>query len=244
MCHLVANYPNQEIALSAADSFIAGGARFLEIQLPFSDPSADGSAIANASTQTLKKGVSTQDALAFILKIHEKHPHIPIALMSYVSLIFTPGVEIFCAKAKQAGVSFFIIPDLPFDCDENLRESAQKLGIQLIPVAAPSMSEKRLNALLKQNFPFIYAALRRGITGELTVLTEETIHFLKKLKSGGAQILGGFGVADGKTALQISPWVDVVVAGSVFVRLIEQHADDLETLKKALIAKTKELSAL
>ncbi len=244
MCHLVANYPDPKTALTVADSLIQGGARFLEIQLPFSDPSADGTAIANACTQTLKKGLTTQNAFDFILKIHEKHPQIPLALMSYASLIFTPGVEVFCEKAQKAGVSFLIIPDLPFDCDENLRQSAQKVGIQMIPVAAPSMNKTRLNALLNENFPWIYAALRRGITGDFTVLTEETQNFLKNLKSGGAQILGGFGVWDGKTALQIAPFVDGVVAGSVFVKIIENHLNDMEALKESLVNKARELSGV
>ena len=40
--------------------------------------------------------------------------------MIYGSLIYTPGVETFCKRAAEAGVSGMIIPDLPFDYDEIL----------------------------------------------------------------------------------------------------------------------------
>lgn len=241
MSHLVAGFPNEEIALLAAESLIESGATFLEIQLPFSDPSADGKDIANACTQTLLNGFKTQQAFDFIQKIHQKYPFIQLAIMSYASLVFTPGIAHFCQQAQQAGVGFLIVPDLPFDCDENLRQIALQHRIQMIPVAAPSMSCNRINLLLKQNFPIIYAALRRGITGNQTQITQETQNFLKHLKQNHAQILGGFGVSDRTTVQSVAPFVDYVVAGSIFVRIIEQHQNDLKLLQKLLKEKAQEL---
>ncbi|MBP5752599.1 MAG: tryptophan synthase subunit alpha, partial [Treponema sp.] len=144
MSHLVAGYPTTELALTAARSLIKGGADILEIQLPFSDPSADGPAIQTACTTVLENGYKTADGLAFIAKIHSEFPEVPIYLMSYGSLIYTPGVENFCKKAAEAGVKGMIIPDLPFDFDEGLTEACKKNGMINIPVAAPSMSAERL----------------------------------------------------------------------------------------------------
>ena len=53
MSHLVAGYATDEISLEVARSLVKGGADILEIQLPFSDPRADGPAIQTACTEVL-----------------------------------------------------------------------------------------------------------------------------------------------------------------------------------------------
>ena len=165
MSHLVAGYPTDDLAFRAAQALVTGGTSILEIQLPFSDPSADGPLIQTACTQVLARGYKVTDGLAFISKIRKEFPHITIYLMSYGSLIYTPGVANFCKKAAAAGVNGMIIPDLPFDHDEGLTENCRKNGMVNIPVAAPSMAEERLDKLANAGCPYIYAALRPGITG-------------------------------------------------------------------------------
>ena len=114
MAHLVANYPDEQTAFTVAKSLVAGGANILEIQLPFSDPNADGPLIQNACSLTLEKGYKTQDAMNFIKKVHDAFPETTIYIMSYGSLVFTPGVDNFCKQASECGVKGLIIPDLPF----------------------------------------------------------------------------------------------------------------------------------
>ena len=147
MSHLVAGYPTDELSFTAARALVEGGADILEIQLPFSDPSADGPAIQGACTKVLERGYRTADGLAFISKLHQEFPQVKIYLMSYGSLVYTPGIENFCKKAAQAGVTGMIIPDLPFDYDEGLTAACRANGMENIPVAAPSMSQERLSKL-------------------------------------------------------------------------------------------------
>ena len=128
MSHLIAGFPDAETSIAIADALVKGGANILEIQLAFSDPSADGPAIQTASTVALEKGYSTKQGLEVVKKIHERHPETPIYIMTYGSLAFTPGVENFVKMCKDAGVSACIIPDLPFDCDEGLTDACKKHG--------------------------------------------------------------------------------------------------------------------
>ena len=51
MSHLIAGFPDAETSIAIADALVKGGANILEIQLAFSDPSADGPAI-----QAFRKG--------------------------------------------------------------------------------------------------------------------------------------------------------------------------------------------
>ena len=244
MSHLVAGYPTDELAFTAARALVDGGADILEIQLPFSDPSADGPAIQGACTKVLERHYKTADGLAFIAKLHKEFPNIPIYLMSYGSLIYTPGVEAFCKKAADCGVKGMIIPDLPFDFDEGLTAACKANGMVNIPVAAPSMSPERLEKMANAGFPYIYAALRTGITGTETSVDEATLAFIKKVGSGGSKVYGGFGISNGNQSALLGDKVDAVVAGSVFVRLITEHQNDAEALYKAVRSKAAEISHL
>lgn len=223
MAHLVAGYPNDEIAFNAAKALIDGGARILEIQLPFSDPSADGKAIQDACANVLERGYKMYDAFNFIQKINQHYPKIPIFVMTYASLVVTPGIEDFVKKAKNAGVGGLIIPDLPFDNDEGLRDICNKNNIINIPVAAPSMRNDRIQKLLNAKFSYIYTALRSGITGQETTINDETLKFISDIKSNGAKILGGFGISTGEQAKILAPNVYAIVAGSVFVKIIAKY---------------------
>ena len=242
MSHLVAGYPTDESAFTAARALVKGGADILEIQLPFSDPSADGPAIQGACTKVLQRNYRTADGLAFISKLHQEFPKVKIYLMSYGSLVYTPGVENFCKRAAQAGITGMIIPDLPFDNDEGLTAACRANGMENIPVAAPSMSPERLSKLAHAGFPYIYAALRTGITGTNTTIDKNTLDFLEKVKAGGSKVYGGFGISNGEQAKALASAVEAIVAGSVFVKIITENQNDIEKLASAVEAKAKELT--
>ena len=243
MAHLVAGYPTDEIALEAARALVDGGADILEIQLPFSDPSADGPAIQTACTTVLSRKYRTKDGLAFIEKVHTEFPKIPIYLMSYGSLVYTPGLEDFCKRAKESGVSGMIIPDLPFDHDEGLTKACKSNSMENIPVAAPSMSKDRLDKMAKAGFKYIYAALRTGITGSDTKIEDGTINFIKQVSSGGSKVYGGFGISSGSQAKVLAPYVEAIVAGSVFVRTISANSTSKEAVYKSVKEKAEELTS-
>ena len=244
MSHLVAGYPTDELSFTAARALVDGGADILEIQLPFSDPSADGPAIQGACTKVLQRGYKTADGLSFIARLHKEFPQVKIYLMSYGSLIYTPGVENFCRCAAEAGVTGMIIPDLPFDYDEGLTAACRANGMENIPVAAPSMSSERLSKLAHAGFPYIYAALRTGITGTNTKIDENTLQFLNKVSEGGSKVYGGFGISNGEQANALADSVEAIVAGSVFVRLITENQNDKDALYKAVRAKAEELTTI
>lgn len=244
MSHLVAGYPTDEISLTAARALVEGGADILEIQLPFGDPSADGPAIQSACSKVLERGYRTSDGLGLVKKIHAEFPAIPIYLMSYGSLVYTPGVEAFCERAAASGVSGMIIPDLPFDFDEGLTSACRKNGMGNIPVASPSMSDERLAKMATAGFKYIYASLRTGITGSDTKIDDETIAFIKKAAQGNSLIYGGFGISRGEQSKILAPYVEAVVAGSVFVRIITENAGDKDRLFAAVRDKARELSGI
>ena len=69
MTHMVAYYPNRERSIKVAKALLDGGARYLEIQFPFSDPSADGPVIQSACTRALEAGFRVDAGMALVREI-------------------------------------------------------------------------------------------------------------------------------------------------------------------------------
>lgn len=247
MSHQVAGYPDDETCLAAGEALIAGGTKILEVQLAFSDPSADGPAIQNACSTVLARKYTVKQGMAYIAEMRRRHPEIQIFLMTYAALVYRPGVENFVKMAAGSGANGLIVPDLPFDCDEGLTAACKKYGIHNIPVAAPSMTDERLKQMTSRKFEYIYTALRAGITGTKTVVTKEMLDFIDKTSAGGAKILGGFGITGEEQARLIAPHVYAIVAGSVFVNIIrenystEEPKASIPVIQEKIKAKAKEL---
>lgn len=237
MAHLVAGYPTTEIAREAARGLAEGGVSYFEIQFPFSDPSADGKAIQTACAEVLSRGYGIDDCFAFVMELRKTYPAIPLFVMTYANLAYKPGIEAFVARAAAAGASGLIVPDLPFDCDEGLGEACQARGIAAVPVAAPSMSGERIAAMVALKRPYVYAALRAGITGQETVIDEETLGFIRSVSASGAKVLGGFGIRTGLQSKALAPAVHAVVAGSVFVDAIRESAPAGPAAVRAAVGK-------
>ena len=243
MAHLVAGYPTTGISLAAARGLAGGGVSYFEVQLPFSDPSADGTAIQTACAEVLSRGFRLDEGFAFAETLHREYPEIPVFLMTYANLAYKAGIGAFVERAARAGVSGLIIPDLPFDADEGLAASCQRHGLAAVPVAAPSMSPGRVARLVSLGRLYVYAALRSGITGSETVIDGATLAFVRSLETGGARILAGFGVRTGAQARLLAPRVHAVVAGSVFVDLIRESSPGGESaVERAVSAKARELT--
>ena len=243
MAHLVAGYPTDAIAFAAAKGLVEGGVAYLEIQFPFSDPSADGKAIQSACALTLARNYKLSEGFDFVTRLHATYANVPLFIMTYGNLAYRTGIEEFVRRAHTAGASGLIIPDLPFDTDEGLAQACLQYGLTSVPVAAPSMTDTRLAQLKNTHPQFIYAALRAGITGKSTDIDQHTLDFLARL-GFSSHILGGFGIREGSQARALAPHVHAVVAGSVFVELISTHAPaGEEAVTQAVRRKAEQLCA-
>lgn len=245
MAHQVALYPDYETALVFIKALVAGGIDILEIQIPFSDPSADGPIIQAACASVIEKGIRVRDCLSFISQVHSLFPHIIIYLMSYASVVYSYGIEKFVIDAKETGVQGFIVPDLPFDNDEGLISFAEKKELLYIPVITPNMSGERLQRIEACNFSTYYCAIRKGITGSKTEIDESALKFLEGLKLKGKNLYAGFGIVEKSQAEMLAPFVEGIVAGSVFVEIIQkglEKNENIELIAEKLQAKSFELS--
>jgi tryptophan synthase alpha chain len=242
MAHLVAYYPTEKASLDIAEALIKGGASFLEVQFPFSDPTADGATIQEACTVALASGFKVDKGFELIKRI-TKMTDTPVFIMSYCNLVVTRGIKEFLTDTKKAGARGLIVPDLPFDTDEGLYAEAKAMQLEVIPVVAPSISEKRLKAIAALNINYLYTALRKGITGVFTEIGKENIEFLNRCGAFGMKVLAGFGISSRAQVEKIAPLVHAVIVGSAFIREIQNHVAD-DSFCDAVLIKMKELSGV
>jgi tryptophan synthase alpha chain len=219
MAHLVAGYPDQDSSLAAARGLAEGGASYLELQFPFSDPTADGPLIQQACDAALGGGFRVEAGFELLARIREA-TGLPVFLMSYAGLVVRRGVPAFLERAREAGAAGLIVPDLPVDCDEGLYARGRALGLAIVPVAAPDTRPRRLALMAATGAQYLYAALRRGITGQATVIGRENLSFLETVGALGWKVLAGFGVARREQVLALAPRAHAVVVGSRFVEAV------------------------
>ncbi len=229
MGHIIANFPNYELSLKAAKGIILGGAEFLEIQIPFSDSNADGVIIQEACEEVLKNDFQIQDAFKLVKKLNLESK---IILMTYANIIYQYGIELFVLEAKKAGSYGLIIPDLPLGEDEGLREIAKKYNLFIIELITPNMPETRIKKIIHQTpCDILYVVARSGITGDKTVINQNLIEYLKKLKKlTNKRLAVGFGIQSHKQVHMLKNYADIIVAGSYFVTKIKKNSS-IETLK-------------
>ena len=113
MAHMIAGYPTIEDSEKIAEALVKGGTDILELQIPFSDPMADGPAIAVASDEAIKGGATVAKSLALLEKVVNLGK--PVAVMTYVNIAFHYDIAKFVKAIAKAGASALIVPDCPFD---------------------------------------------------------------------------------------------------------------------------------
>ena len=227
MAHLVACFPDRASSIDVAHGLLDGGAAYLEVQFPFSDPTADGPDIQAACATALAAGFTVDEGFSVLREIAGFSP-VPVFLMTYANLAFTRGMGRFLKECKEAGARGVIAPDLPPDYDEGLFDAARSLHLEAVPVLSPSASEDRLRRVEPLDPAYLYATLRAGTTGPTTRLDDGVVAFLKRVRamgSGKARVLGGFGVSGPAQVRAVAPHVHAVVVGSALVREIARAAE-------------------
>ena len=225
MAHLVASFPDWEASLEVGKGLLDGGAAFLEVQFPFSDPTADGPHIQAACDAALQAGFTCERGFELVAALRAC-TEVPIAVMSYANPIYRNGVAGFVRRCRDAGAGALIAPDLPPDYDEGLYAAGADAGVAVVPVVVPTTLPERLRMIVSRAAgKWVYAALRKGITGSYTEIGADNLAFLRAIRALGGQPLAGFGIRDRAQVAVLAPHVAYVVVGTWFVQLLRRHPD-------------------
>jgi len=233
MTHIVAGYPDFKRSFEIALTMAEEGADLIEIQIPFSDPLADGSTIMEANRIALENGITPSQCFKLAESLNKKI-NIPLLFMTYANIPFRMGFEKFVKKSKNCGLSGLIIPDLTFDERvEGYFNYAFRDGVYPINVISPDTDEERLEKILAISKGFIYITLRVGITGAVKRIEGKGINFLKKVKEKSRfPLAAGFGLSSLSQIKQLEGLANMAVVGSHIINLYRRSG--LPGIKKFL----------
>ncbi|MFA6257490.1 MAG: tryptophan synthase subunit alpha [Candidatus Paceibacterota bacterium] len=224
MAHLVTGYPTFSLSKRIAKALVKGGANIIEIQIPFSDPMADGTLIVEACQKSLDAGTRIKDSFE-LAKFVSKNLKTPVVLMTYANILIHMGIERFCVACKDSGVSGLIVPDLPYDTEEckTLQNYATKARVHLIYVISPAIEDNRLQEIKKLASGFIYCTSRQGTTGTGKKFAKDISLYLERVRGGSSIPLAvGFGISSSKDLKLIKRYSEIGIIGSAIIDVIRK----------------------
>lgn len=237
MTHVVIGYPSLEETEKVVLAMAEEGVDFIELQIPFSDPLADGPTIMRACEQSLERGTKVKDAFALAKKLASQ-VEIPLLFMAYYNTVFKYGVKKFCDDAKKVGISGLIVPDMPLEEEgtEGFGKACESCDLVQIRVLSPASTEERIIKNSKCGEGFVYLTSRQGTTGASTSLDPKLVDNIKRLKKHfSIPVAVGFGISTPEHIASLKGHADIAVVGSKVLDIINTQPDNyLGEVKKFL----------
>jgi tryptophan synthase alpha chain len=232
VAYLCVGDPSFEASLRCARAALEAGADILELGVPFSDPTADGPAIARASERAIKAGSSLKRTLELAAEIR-KTSQAPLVLFGYYNPVLIHGEERTVNEAKAAGIDALLVVDLPPEEGAPLRDAAQRAAIDVVPLLTPTSGPDRVKAAVARASGFIYYVSVTGVTGKAGIdsLSEAAREAGQLRAATHLPVVVGFGIDTPEkarivTAIDGATGADGVVVGTAIVRAIESGNDD------------------
>ncbi len=218
--------PDAATSMEILRGMPGAGADLIEIGVPFTDPMADGPTIQAAGRRALKAGATLSGTLAMVQDFRDEDSTTPIILMGYLNPILAYGPDRFCLDAACAGVDGLIVVDLPTEEAALLAEPAEKNGLDIIRLVAPTTDDARLPIVLKNCSGFVYYVSITGITGTRTASAEDLAAAIPRIRAvTNLPIAVGFGVRSPAQAAAAVRAADGAVVASALIDTLAKSLD-------------------
>ncbi|MEM1128592.1 MAG: tryptophan synthase subunit alpha [Bacteroidota bacterium] len=224
---LTNGFPDPASTLPILQAIDDGGADFIELGMPFSDPLAEGLPIQRSSERALAHGVTMADAFRTV-EAFRATSETPVLLMGYINPVYRYGVADFCRDAQQAGVDGLILPDVPLEETGLVQQEAEAAGLGLVQLIAPNTSDDRMRQSDAAASAFVYAVSITGLTGSGLGAVDAVGAYLQRARQlvQHNPLLVGFGIRDHAAAARLSQHTDGFIVGSALINEVEQLWDD------------------
>jgi tryptophan synthase alpha chain len=221
MTHIVAGHPDFDTSLRLVESMVQADVDLIELQIPFSEPIADGPVILRANQEALSAGSTVERCFEFGAEVAKRFD-VPFLFMSYYNVLFKQGVTKFVSRMHAEHLKGAIVPDLPpEEAGEYLKAMADH---QLDPIFiySPNTTSARLSLIAKHARGFVYCVARKGVTGSETAFSEELTSYLARARAATALPLAvGFGVKTKADVDFLRDKADIAVVGSETLRVLQ-----------------------
>lgn len=222
MTHLVLGYPSFEDSFKIIEAMAAAGVDLMELQIPFSDPIADGPVILRANQKALSEGATVRESLDLAKRVAETFD-IPFLIMTYYNILFKYGTDRFVAEMADRQLRGAIIPDLPPEEGAIYLKAMEKQGLAPILIFSPATSLERMKYLSSSAKGFVYCVARKGVTGQDTSFSKELGTYLSRCREATDLPLAvGFGVKQKEDVDFLKGKADIAVIGTQTIRIVEE----------------------
>jgi len=221
MTHIVLGYPNFKDSMSIIEQMVEAGVDLMELQIPFSEPMADGPVILKANQKALEAGARVRQCFDFAKEAAQTFD-IPFLFMTYYNIVFKYGVEDFAQEMAAIGLHGAIVPDLPPEEGADYIAAMKHNSLCPVFIFSPTTTDERMAALASHGDGFIYCMARKGVTGKQTRFSSNLDSYLDRCrKAAGLPLAVGFGVKEKADVEYLKGRADIAVIGSQTIRLVD-----------------------
>lgn len=235
--HAVLGYPSFESNTEMIDIMAETGVDIIELQVPFSDPLADGPYFTQANEVSVANGTRISECFEFAWKIVKKHPHVLFVFTAYYNTIYKYGIERFVKDTQEIGIYWIIVPDLPMIEEGKLfREACDLAWISAICMVTIETDKERMVAIGKISQWFIYVQSRPGVTGAQTSFWKDTDNYLARCNEAlNLPLAVGFGITCAEDVSFLIGKADIAICCTKAVRtFMEDGPEALRDFLKGL----------
>ena len=226
MTHIVIGYPSLEASFEIVKAMVDAGVDLMELQIPFSEPIADGPVILKANQQALAEGITVQQCLDFGRRVARQFD-IPFLFMTYYNIVYKYGVSRFAETTAANGLKGAIVPDLPPEEGQAYLAAMAAHNLAPIFIFAPTSSDERMKMIAKHARGLVYCVARKGVTGQQTQFSQNLDTYLARCRQASDLPLAlGFGVKDRADVDFLTGKADIAVIGTQTIRIVEEKGVD------------------
>lgn len=219
---VTAGDPDVATSVAVLEAVDRAGASLCELGVPYSDPIADGPVIQASYTRALAAGITLEGVFSVARQAADR-VRMPLLAMASYSLIFRRGIDRFVADALAAGLSGFVVPDLPLEESDDLDAACRKAGLALVRLVTPTTPPERAEQIARKSTGFLYCVSVAGVTGARTDLPAGLVERVQWLRTKtDVPILVGFGISSPEQARAVADVADGVIVGSALVRQLAE----------------------
>jgi tryptophan synthase alpha chain len=224
IAYLTAGDPSPDRTADLVEALVRGGADLIELGVPFSDPIADGPVIQRAGERALTAGTTLGSVLDIAAEIRRRS-EVPLLLFTYLNPVLRYGLERLAADAARQGIDGCLLTDASVDEAQDYAAAMHRHGLDMVFLAAPTSTRRRLELVARYSTGFIYLVSRTGVTGEREQLSDSVAPLVRAVRAvTDLPLAVGFGISRPEHVAELARQVEAVVVGSAFVRLIERQA--------------------
>ncbi len=243
--YVTAGLPDMDTTKRLIHAQEEAGTDIIELGVPFSDPIADGPVIQQASYDAILNGATISKIFACMEELRAEGSRMPIIFMLYYNTIVHYGIEAFAEKCRSVGVDGLIIPDLPFEEQDDMQKALAGSDATILIQLVSPVSADRISMILENARGFVYCVSSMGVTGQAADFHREVNAYLSNVKQvARIPVMMGFGI---RTAADVAPMKDIIdgaIVGSHFIEILRESNFDTEAAAEYCRTFKKELNQL